>query len=607
MQRINGLRDRVRRDPTQAAVIFLAAAVFLAIAVYAFGSDIRELAANRLQDDSYYYLQPAWNFSRSGAFTFDGEHPTYGFQPLWMIVLAILARVSPDKLFFLRASVALGGVFFCLTGVALHRLTRGWLTGWRAAIAPVLWTANYSLITIYITGKENALFAFLLVVSCVLIVRRMNAPARGAWVDGAVVGLMVLSRVNAVFPALLLLAVLWWQGAGTRAERARRAGMAALGMLAVIAVWCLYAQIAFGALFPNSGTAKLFGSFAALGAAIEQHAPWVPANWIEKLVPGSERALLSHPDLLTLPARGVGISYLFGLLPDLAYGAWAGIFSFFGLLSFRLKVLLLAAVGIGSGIWVLIKLRGVSPEPEAAIRRGSAAVVGVILLSAAVNSLGNWLLLPGYLLWGVWYTVAETLAMILAVTCLLGEGLELLSKVKTRLSGMANNTALLAISLLSVVGLILVWTHWLPHEYVVAPDGTQQEEYAAADWMNNNLPPGARVGSFSSGLLGYFGRTYTVINLDGLANSPQFVQSELIGHLLYVDGLAATDPIREYLRRENIIYLANVDPLERINRGAYLGLVDPGMAALLYEGQYAIFWGPAEPEQRMIVVGIGNP
>jgi len=604
MQRINGLRNRIRRDPYAAAVIFLAAAVFLAIAVYAFGSDIRELAANRLQDDSYYYLQPAWNFSRSGIFTFDGEHPTYGFQPLWMIVLAVLARVSPDKLFFLRASVALGGLFFCLTGVALYRLTRGWLTGWRAVIGPILWTANYSLIAVFITGKENALFAFLLVLSCILVRRRMSAPVRGAWVEGAVLGLMVLSRVNAIVPALLLLAVLFLWGAGPRAERARRAGLAAAGMLVVLAFWCLYAQIAFGAIFPNSGTAKLFGSWAALAVSVEHTFPWIPANWIEGLVPGSERVLLSRPDLLTLPSRGVGISYLFGLLPDLAYGAWAGIFSFLGPLSFRLKVLLLTVVGVGSAIWVLIKLRGSRTEAEAATRRGSAAVLGVILISAAVNSLGNWLLLPGYLLWGVWYTVAETLAMVLALTCILGEGLEWLAAIKSRMGALLNRTALLAVSILAMIGLVLVWVNWLPHDYVGAPDGTQQETYDAAAWMNNNLPQGARVGSFSAGLLGYFGRTYTVINLDGLANSPQFVNSELIGHLLYVSGVAPIDPLREYLRRENISYLANVDPLERINRKEYLGLVNAGQARLLYEGDYAIFWGPGEPEQRMVVVQI---
>jgi hypothetical protein len=604
---MTGLGNRIRRDPAGAAVIILAAAVFLAITLYAFGSDIRELACNRLQDDSYYYLQPAWNFSRSGIFTFDGEHPTYGFQPLWMIVLAVLARLSPDKIFFLRASVALGGLFFCLTGVALYRLTRGWLTGWRTLIAPVLWTANYSLLAVYITGKENALFAFLLVLSCVLVRRRMSAPARGAWMEGAVLGLMVLSRVNAIVPALLLVAALFLWGAGSRTERARRAGAAALGMLAVVAVWCLYAQIALGAFFPNSGTVKLFGSGAALAIFLEQHAPWIPANWIEALVPGSERVLLSRPDLLTLPSRDVGLSYLVGLLPDLAYGAWTGMLAFLAAISFRLKVLLLAAVGIGSGVWVLIKLRGVSAKPEAAVRRGSAAVVGVILISAAVNSIGNGLLLPGYLLWGVWYTVPETVALILALACLVGEPLEWLATIKSRAAGLLNGTVLLAASALALAGVALVWTHELPQDYVVAPDGTQQEAYDAAAWMNENLPHGARVGSFSAGLLGYFGRTYTVINLDGLANSPQFVNSELIGHLLFVRGLTAADPLREYLRREDITYLANTDTVDRIGRGEFLGLVDPGQAALLWEGDYAIFWGPGEPERRMIVVGIGVP
>jgi hypothetical protein len=607
MQKLTALRNRIQRDPYQTAVIFLAVAVFFAIALYAFGSDIRELAANRLQDDSYYYLQPAWNFSRTGVFTFDGEYPTYGFQPLWMIVLAVLARLSPDKIFFLRASVALGGFFFCLTGVALYRLARGWLSGWRAAIAPVLWTANYGLIAVFITGKENALFAFLLVLACVLVRRRMSAPAQGGWKEGAVLGLLVLSRVNAIVPALLLLAVLWWQGAGSRADRARRAGEAAAGMLIVVAVWCVYAELAFGAIFPNSGTAKLFGSSAALAIFIEQHIPWIPAAWMNALVPGSERALLTRPDLLTLPDRSAGISYLFGLLPDLAYGAWAGLFSFLGALAFRLKLILLGAVGLGLGAWVLIKLRGSASEAGTAERRGSAAVVGVILVSAVVNSLGNWLLLPGYLLWGVWYTVAETLALILALTCILGEGLEWLAAASRRAGRILNGTALLAASILAVAGLALVWIHFLPRAYVVAPDGTQQEAYDAAAWMNANLPQGARVGSFSAGLLGYFGRTYTVVNLDGLANSPQFVNSELIGHLLYVDGLTAADPLRDYLRREQITYLANVDPVDRIARQEYLGLVDAGQAALLYQGDYAIFWGPGEPERRMIVAGIGIP
>jgi hypothetical protein len=160
-------------------------------------------------------------------------------------------------------------------------------------------------------------------------------------------------------------------------------------MLAVLAIWCLYAQIAFSAVFPNNGTANLFGSSAALAAFFECHVPWITTNWIEALVPGSERMLFVRPDLLTLPSRVVGLSHLVGLLPDLAYGAWAGMFSLLFSISFRLKVLFLAGIGIASGGWILIKLRGKSRESDVVIRRGSAAVVGVILVSAAVNSIGN--------------------------------------------------------------------------------------------------------------------------------------------------------------------------------------------------------------------------
>ncbi len=372
----------------------------------------------------YYYLQPAWNFSRSGVFTFDGEHPTYGFQPLWMVVLAVLARVSPDKLFFLRASVALGGLFFCLTGVALYRLARGWLSGWRAAIAPVLWTANYSLIAVYITGKENALLRLPLRARMRLHSARAIFDPAERLDRGDVLGLMVLSRVNAVIPARFCSGFF---GGGAR----DRAPSAPTGRRPPR--WGCSSSLPFGACthrspsarFPKQRDRQIIRLRRGAGGVHRAARP-VDSRGLDRnaLVPGLGTGADVPSGSIDASGRGVGISYLFGLLPDLAYGAWAGIFSFLGGLSFRLKVLLLAAVGIGSGVWVLIKLRGLRPEPEKPQRSGSAAVIGVILISAAANSLGNWLLLPGYLLWGVWYTVAETLALTLALSCLVGEGLE---------------------------------------------------------------------------------------------------------------------------------------------------------------------------------------
>jgi hypothetical protein len=156
--------------------------------------------------------------------------------------------------------------------------------------------------------------------------------------------------------------------------------------------------------------------------------------------------------------------------------------------------------------------------------------------------------------------------------------------------------------LLTAAGLVQVARAWQPRDSSVALEATQQQAYRAAEWMKDNLPAGGRVASFSAGLLGYYADNVRVINIDGLANSPQFIDHELVGHLLYVRGLTETDPLREYLRVEKIGYLANVDVVERIARSEFLGLMNPGGGTLLYEGDIPINWGAGEPERRMIIV-----
>lgn len=594
---LKGWLQKIRENGPLTFVLAVAAAVFVILAAYAFASDFRELACNRLQDDSYYYLQPAWNFPRLGFFTFDGEHPTYGFQPLWMLLLSFLSIFSPDKIIFLRASVALGGLFYCLTAVALFFLLRRWLGGWRAVIGPVLWVANPGLAGIFITGKENALYAFLLVLSCWMILRKRAATARGALPLGIVLGLTVLARVNALVPVLLLLMVFFWLGEGARAQRARRTLAVLAGMLAILLPWCVYAQLSFGAVFPNSGSAKLVDSFAALAVLAQRVLPSFSPDWIRSLVPVSQQAFLARPDLLALPTTALVASYVTGFLPGLAFGSWAGLFAFLGTLDYRLKLVLLAAGGLAALAACLLEWRWSARE-----RRTCAAIALALFLSAALNTLSNWALMPAYLYWGVWYAVPEMLALILALALVIGMPLQWIAS-GPRIAAVRWGVAAVGVGL-TVAGLVQVARSWQPRDSSVALEATQQQKYQAAVWMNENLPRDTRAASFSAGLLGYFFDTGRVVNIDGLANTPQFISDELIGHLLYVRDLASIDPIRDYLRTEQIGYLVNVEPVERIQRGEYLGLVDPGGGILLYRGDRPINWGPGEPEQRMIVVEI---
>lgn len=75
-----------------------------------------------------------------------------------------------------------------------------------------------------------------------------------------------------------------------------------------------------------------------------------------------------------------------------------------------------------------------------------------------------------------------------------------------------------------------------------AEHAAQASSYGAAQWLNQNVPPDARIGSFNSGVLAYFsGRT--IVNLDGLVGNAaaaalrerrlwEYVRSQGLGYLV---------------------------------------------------------------------------
>src|SRR5262249_55512487 len=56
-------------------------------------------------DDTYYYLQTAWNVPRAGFVTFDGLHQTCGLQFLWFWLLVGISVAVSSKTAFLYASL----------------------------------------------------------------------------------------------------------------------------------------------------------------------------------------------------------------------------------------------------------------------------------------------------------------------------------------------------------------------------------------------------------------------------------------------------------------------------------------------------------------------
>src|SRR5688500_4456686 len=85
-------------------VLFLAIVQFI-LQVSLLARGVEYAAASLIIDDTYYYLQTAWNTKQLGFVTFDGLHPTNGVQLLWFAIILLLAMLAKTKTALLFATL----------------------------------------------------------------------------------------------------------------------------------------------------------------------------------------------------------------------------------------------------------------------------------------------------------------------------------------------------------------------------------------------------------------------------------------------------------------------------------------------------------------------
>ena len=94
-------------------VVFLAVVQF-AIQMSLLTRGVKYAAISLIIDDTYYYLQTAWNTKQLGIVTFDGLHTTNGVQLLWFAIIYLLALLAKAKITLLFTTLA---VSFLLNGL----------------------------------------------------------------------------------------------------------------------------------------------------------------------------------------------------------------------------------------------------------------------------------------------------------------------------------------------------------------------------------------------------------------------------------------------------------------------------------------------------------
>ncbi len=369
------------------------AAALVILAVLQFGAcviDLPRLIDNFTIDDTYLYLQVAWNVGMGEGFTFDGIHRTNGFQPLWLFCMVPLAALVREPVLFLRASLGLCALLNLGSTVMLYRI--GSRLGGRRVALPLLvgWIWMLSTWKPFLSAMETSLYLLVFTVFLDQLLRDKVPPLRLSLLGG----LLVLCRLDAIVFA----------GAGLLAARPRRGkDLLRLGLplLLILAAYLGWNLVSFDHHLPVSGRVKTIYQQQELGPDYlgPVHAEKTFTTWFRKAANSASRMVSAPLETLfprqkafkqrwaclaalcccLLAARWrwrLGLVALAGLLHMVIMAASIGRFAGLGWYYAPLMVMVLIGASVALG-----RLAALLPE--------KLAPLGILLL-AAVCGLAVW-------------------------------------------------------------------------------------------------------------------------------------------------------------------------------------------------------------------------
>lgn len=253
----------------------LAAAVCLLLFVFTFHmliawQDLETLARNGyLYDDSFYAFQIARNIAHGNGMTFDGIHPTTGFQPLYVFLLVPVYMIAgSDPALPIQIALSLLAVFTTLTALLIFKIARRYAGFGASLVAAGLWALSPIVTKQSANGLETALAAFMIALCSWYYLDRVRPDrqvrAGRLFILGLLLGMMVLTRIDGTFLVLAILLdyllLLRRRRAGT--GEALRVSLVLPGILVFYGPWLLLNIIRNGSPLQDSGTATRFLSLA---------------------------------------------------------------------------------------------------------------------------------------------------------------------------------------------------------------------------------------------------------------------------------------------------------------------------------------------------------
>jgi len=257
----------------RAALVIGALLVILAFHLSVAWQDIGTLARNGfLYDDSFYAFKIAKNIADGNGATFDGIHPTTGFQPLYVLLLVPAFALSGNNLVLpIYIALSLLAVFTCLTAYLIYRISRRYAGWWASIIAATIWAFSPVVTKQSANGLETALASFMIAVSICYYLERIRSvenPGAGRFMlQGILLGLTVLARIDGVLLVLVMLLdyLVLLRRKRISAKRLLRLSLVPLGVCILYGPWLVFNMAVCGSPLQDSGTATRFLSLAYAG------------------------------------------------------------------------------------------------------------------------------------------------------------------------------------------------------------------------------------------------------------------------------------------------------------------------------------------------------
>jgi hypothetical protein len=205
-------------------------------------------------DDTYFYLQVAWNFARGTGSTFNTIMPTNGYHPLWMLICAAVYKVVPAKMAGMHAIAMVITLLDVLMLWTVRRVTK--------LVAADLWPLAFILLIPFSflsqLGTEGALSGLFLSLLMLTAFEMIPAPTPGTALRfNLVATIAVLSRLDNIFIVGFVWLAVWIALKGDAGRIGRRLQLMMLPIYALF--WGGYLTsnwINFHTLQPISGLLK---------------------------------------------------------------------------------------------------------------------------------------------------------------------------------------------------------------------------------------------------------------------------------------------------------------------------------------------------------------